>query len=115
MQTIFVHGSAALEPDIAGLAHLTEAGHRLVLVADDAHPATERAPWAGRERELPDEPPRGSWFLTSDPASCGDHRAGLRTMLIGPREEGPHPTRCDSTARDVRDAVLEILAADAMR
>jgi hypothetical protein len=35
-------------------------------------------------------------------------------MLIGPREDGPRTTRCDATARDVRDAVLEILAADAM-
>jgi hypothetical protein len=35
-------------------------------------------------------------------------------VLIGPREEGPRPTRCDVTARDLRDAVLEILTADAM-
>ena len=63
---------------------------------------------------IPEDAPRGSWFLTADPAACGDRRAGVRSMLIGPREDGPRTTRCDATARDVRDAVLEILAADAM-
>jgi hypothetical protein len=38
----------------------------------------------------------------------------MRTVLIGPRESGLRPTRCDATARDLRDAVLEVLAADAM-
>lgn len=63
---------------------------------------------------LPDKPPKGSWFLTADPKTCGDRQPGLRTLLIGPRAATPRPTRCDSTVRDLREAVLEILAADAM-
>lgn len=114
MTTIYVHASAVREPDAADrLAHLTEAGHELVLVAGpDA--ADSSGPWSGRTAAMPDDPPRGTWFVTADPATCGDRLAGLRTMLIGPRADSPRPTRCDVTARDLRDAVLKILAADAM-
>ena len=115
MQLIFVHGSAALDGDSAErLAHLKEAGHGLVLVADVHHPAAERAEWSERLDALPADPPRGSWYITADAAVCGDRRPGLRTMLIGPRETTTRPTRCDVTARDLRDAVLKVLAADVM-
>jgi hypothetical protein len=115
MTTIFIHGSAAIAPDAEiHLAHLPDTGHDLVLVAAADHAAVGRLAWPRRIDELPGTPPRGSWYLTADPATCGDRRLGLRTVLIGPREEGPRPTRCDGTARDLRDAVLEILADDAM-
>jgi hypothetical protein len=115
MTTIFVDASAALAPDAAThLAHLPDSGHELVLVGADEGVAADLADWRQKLAGLPDEPPRGSWYLTADAATCGDRRPGLRTVLIGPREEGPRPTRCDSTARDLRDAVLEILTADAM-
>ena len=112
---IFFDGSAALDPDVGDrLAHLADAGHQLVLVAPESHPASALAAWSDRTVALPVQPPLGSWYLTADPATCGDRQAGLRTVLIGPRETSSRPTRCDSTARDLREAVLEILAADAM-
>ena len=115
MPTIYFDGSAALDPAILDrLAHLADAGHRLVLVAPADHPAAGATAWFDRTASMPAEPPRGSWFLTADPATCHDRQPGLRTVLIGPRENGPRPTRCDTTARDLREAVLEILAADAM-
>jgi hypothetical protein len=52
--------------------------------------------------------------VTADPATCGDRQAGLLTLLVGPRDDSPRPTRCDVTARDLAAAVLEILARDAM-
>lgn len=113
--TIFFDASAASDSDVGDrLAHLADAGHRLVLVADKSHPAAGLSAWARVVAALPAAAPRGSWYLTADPATCGDHRPGLRTVLIGPRETLRSPTRCDSTARDLRDAVLEILTADAM-
>ncbi|HUQ77586.1 MAG TPA: hypothetical protein VM427_01770 [Patescibacteria group bacterium] len=120
MATIYLDPSAVAGSDSPDrLAHLVEAGHDLVLVtADDgaarsgAIPA--RIPARSRIPALPDAPARGSWFVTADPATCGDRRPALRTILIGPRAATPGPTRCDSTARDLRDAILEILAADAM-
>ena len=116
MNTIYFDGSACLEPGVAGrLAHLAEAGNELVLVADAAHPAGSLDVWAARLPSLPESPTPGSWFVTADPATCGDRQAGLRTMLIGPREAEQRPTRCDSTVRDLREGVLEILASDAMR
>ena len=116
MMTIYFDGSALVEPGAAEqLAHLAEAGHELVLVAEPDHQAAELIAWSRRAAELPDDPAEiVAWYLTADPAACTDRRAGLRTMLIGPRAEGPRPTRCDATARDLRDAVLELLASDAM-
>jgi hypothetical protein len=115
MITIYLHGSAAAEPGAADrLSHLIDADHELVLVAGADHPAARLLSWAGHIPAMPDEPSAGSWFVTADPDTCGDRRAGLRTMLIGPRAGGQRPTRCDATARDLRDAVLEILAARAM-
>jgi hypothetical protein len=115
MPTIYVDGSAVGESDAGDrLAHLAEAGHRLVLVAPPEHAAAGLPAWTDRTATLPDQPPRGSWFLTADPATCRDRQPGLRTVLIGPRDNGHRPTRCDTTARDLREAVLDILAADAM-
>jgi hypothetical protein len=125
MTTIYVGRSAAGIPDAASqLEHLAGAGHKLVLV--EGEPTNGAGPdhgsdapadggrWTARVPSPPPTPERGSWFITADPADCGDRVPGLRTVLIGPREEGPRPTRCDSTARDLRDAVLEVLTADAM-
>jgi hypothetical protein len=115
MHTIYLDPSVAADPDLADrLSHLVDAGHRLVLVAPKDHPAADSGPWTERRASVPGQPSRGSWFLTADPARCGDRLPGLRTLLIGPRETSLRPTRCDATVRDLREAVLEILAADAM-
>lgn len=115
MNTIYVHGSACLGPGAADrLAHLAEAGDELVLVAPADHPLAGGPVWVAQLPSVPEQPSRGSWFITADPATCGDRQAGLRTMLIGPREAGQRPTRCDVHVRDLREGVLEILAHDAM-
>lgn len=115
MIIIFVDVSASLESGAAErLRHLADAGHALVLIAPADHPSVAMGGWAERRDKVPDDAPRGSWFVTADPATCGDRKAGLRTILMGPRAVGLRPTRCDVTARDLRAAVLEILAAEAM-
>ena len=114
MFTIYFDGSSLTEPGSAErLAYLAEAGHELVLVGPADDPAAGLATWAGHLTAVPDEPAGGSWFVTADPETCGDRRSGLRTMLVGPRTD-QRPTRCDGSARDLREAVLGILAADAM-
>ncbi len=114
MTTIFLDRSAVAGSDaVDRLGHLVEGGHDLVLVTT-RHDEPGAMAFAARIPTLPDEPPKGSWFVTADPAACGGRKPGLRTVLIGPRAATPGPTRCDSTARDLRDAVLEILTADAM-
>jgi hypothetical protein len=115
VQTIYVDGSATFDPDLADrLVHLASAGNELVLVASPDHPAAAVSAWSETIGALPDEPARGSWYVTADPTTCRDRQPGLRTILIGPRADGQRPTRCDTTARDLREAMLEILAADAM-
>ena len=116
MQTIYLDVSAAGDPDLAGrLAHLDDPDHQLVLVGPADHPAAGLPIWSDRTDGLPDQPAAGSWYLTADPASCRDRQPGLRTVLVGPKVESQWPTRCDSTARDLREAVFEILSADAMQ
>jgi hypothetical protein len=115
MTTIYVDGSAASLPDARNrLAHLTEAGHEVILVAPSDHRAASAVPWRGRVAGIPGDPPRGSWYVTADPATCSDRQVGLSTLLVGPRDDSRRPTRCDVTARDLGAAVLEILARDAM-
>jgi hypothetical protein len=115
MTTIYVDGSAALLPDApARLAHLTQAGHDVILVSPPDHRSASLFAWEAHVQRLPEDPPRGAWFMTADPATCGHRQSGLATLLIGPREDNPRPTRCDQTARDLTSAVLEILARDAM-
>ena len=114
MITIYLDGSAALEPDLAGrLTHLVGSGAR----ARPRRPAPITRP-----RALPSGPAD----LTALPERAG---AGLLVPHRGPghaaatarpacgrscRSAGrraSRPTRCDSTARDLREAVLEILSA----
>jgi hypothetical protein len=115
MATIFIDGSAAILPDAPNrLAHLSEAGHSIVLVAPPDHRAAARLDWSTHIAAVPPDPPRGSWFVTADPGTCGDHQAAISTLLVGPRDETPRPTRCDLTVRDIAAAILEILARDAM-
>lgn len=117
MTAIYVHPSAVGLPDAADrLANLLDTGHDLVLVGDVPGDLAEGLPAAGRATELPADVERGTWFVTADPATCGERRAGLQTLLIGPRPApSPRPApRCDVEARDLASAVLEILSRDAM-
>jgi hypothetical protein len=115
MTKIYVDGSVAILPDAPSrLVHLTDAGHAVVLVATAQHPAASLDGWPERVEAMPGDPLRGSWFLTADPTTCHDRQAGLSTLLIGPRDDSPRPTRCDLTARNLSAAVLEILARDVM-
>jgi hypothetical protein len=113
--TIYVDGSAVLWSDeAASLQHLADAGYRVILVAPIEHSANAAAgPWRERIDTIPEDAGT-SWFVTADPAACGDRRAGIRTILVGPNVDRRPPTRCDETARDLRAAVLDILALDAM-
>jgi hypothetical protein len=117
MTTVYVDGSVLAEPDAGTqLGHLQDAGQTVVLVGD-RWPAGDETDAAHFDRLLavPDSPAGGSWFMTADAEQCEERRSGFRTLLIGPRPEGPRPTvRCDYTARDVAAAVLEILATEAM-
>lgn len=96
------------------LQTLVETGHDLVLVAGRPVPLPAGFP-AMRDMVAPDDE-REAWFLTTDPEHCGDRRAGVKSILVGPgpgtRRAAIH--RCDIQARDLRSAVLEILSREAM-
>jgi hypothetical protein len=96
------------------LRTLADTGHELVLVTSGPvrlpadFPKIAEVPAPDAERD--------AWFLTTDPEHCGDRRAGVRSILVGPgpatRRAAIH--RCDIRTRDLRSAVLEILTREAM-
>jgi hypothetical protein len=104
---------------VRSLDHLVEAGHELVFVADppiepDAVAGIPGALTAAAVTAVPSEPRTAAWYLTSDADRCRGRSARLRTILVGRSQPPGAVHRCDSLARDVRAAVLEILAAEAM-
>jgi hypothetical protein len=104
---------------IRSLDHLVDAGHELVLVADPpiAAGAVAGIPEARAEMAVtatPREPGTPAWYLTSDAERCRGRSARLRTILVGDRPAPGAVHRCDSMARDVMAAVLQILATEAM-
>jgi hypothetical protein len=116
MADIYLDASLASSPDASDhLAHLVDAGQRVIFVGP-AGPLPAGLRDLTRLERLPDGLGRGSWFVTAEPARCAERAAGVRTLLIGPRADrspvrGP---RCDTEARDLAAAVLEILTHDAM-
>jgi hypothetical protein len=117
MTDIYVDASLASAPDAADqFAHLADAGQRVIFVGAGAEAVVTALPDAPTLERLPDDPIRGSWFVTAEPARCAERPAGVRSLLIGPRigHSPVHGRRCDTHARDLAAAVLEILTHDAM-
>jgi hypothetical protein len=104
----------------AALRHLRDTGHPLVLTGSPGPVGVvltalrDGAPAA--RADVPED--AAGWLVTTDPAACVAARAaaGVRTILVGPAipGQGLAYRRSDIEARDLLDAVLLILAADAM-
>ena len=116
MTVVYVDPSASNVPDaVDHLRHLIDTGHEVVLVGDVSLSTTAEL-GAGAVPAVPADAPRGSWYITADPAVCAERQAGVITLLVGPRPApSPRPIpRCDAEARDLGSAVLEILRREAM-
>lgn len=107
----------AVDTDAArSLEILEETGHEPVVVTGSGG-RTEPDALAplGREtvEDAPLQPDEPAWYLTIDVDRCRGRSARLRTVLIGTATASAIH-RCDTVARDLRAAVLEIAAAEAM-
>jgi hypothetical protein len=107
------------EGALRSLGFLRDAGHEVVLVADP-RPRTGEVDlpteWTRIAIEaIPTRPAELAWYLTTDADRCQGRSARLRTVLVGSAPAPAAIHRCDALARDVPSAVLEILAAEAMR
>ena len=92
----------------------------MILVVDDAAGtpgwAAPGGEWSSLDLDnVVVRPPAASWYLTSDVGHCVGRSALLQTVLIGSTPGPAAVHRCDSNARDVSAAALEILASEAMR
>ena len=98
------------------LGFLVEAGHEVVVVAPAGRdvPADLQAVAAETVTEVPEGRDDAAWYLTRDVERCRGLSARVRTVLIGAAPASSAIHRCDTVARDVQAAVMEILAAEAM-
>jgi hypothetical protein len=100
---------------VRSLGYLAEAGHDVVLVAPlETVPEALAGVVASVSPAAPSEPPEAAWYLTIDVERCRGRSAKLHTVLVGTAAAPAAIHRCDALARDVRAAVLELLAAEAM-
>jgi hypothetical protein len=121
-RALFVGGAAGsdaarLAPDAdSALDHLREAGIEVVLLGGADAGREEAVHGRVRLADLPEDP-RG-WMVVGDAAACARGRPcrHLRTILVGPAApaRGLASRACDVEARDLTDAALTIIAAEAM-
>jgi hypothetical protein len=109
--------AATPDPEaVRALRHLAEAGVRVVIVRPDrVEPGAELLDVGDAVvTAVPPQPAAPAWYLTSEIERCRGSSARLRTVLIGGTPPSGSIRRCDTVARDVAAAAMEILAADAM-
>jgi hypothetical protein len=109
-------GALATDEAARALAYLLDAAIEVVLVGTlDDVPVAVRSAFGRVTTDVTGRPDVTSWYLTADPARCGRPTPLVRTILVGAAEGPARPVhRCDHVARDLRTAVLEVLANDAM-
>ena len=101
---------------VRSLRFLVEAGHDVVVVIVAGEELPQDLLEVARETiaEVPESHDRPAWYLTRDVERCRGLSARVRTVLIGAAPPSGAIHRCDTVARDVQYAVVEILAAEAM-
>lgn len=101
---------------VRALGYLVDAGHAIVVVASGEGDlsAELRAVASETVPEVPEGQDDAAWYLTRDVEHCRGLSARVRTVLIGGAPASGAIHRCDTLARDVQAAVMEILAAEAM-
>jgi hypothetical protein len=101
---------------VKALRYLSEAGVRVfVVAAGGASPSDElRAAASEVLSAVPERPNAPAWYLTNDIERCQGSSARLKTVYVGGTPPSGSIRRCDTVARDIQAAAMEILAADAM-
>ena len=115
--TAVIENGGAVDPAaLRSLRHLVDAGHEVVLVEQADSPASDelRELAADVVDAVPPLPDERSWYLTNDVEHCREMTARVRTVLIGASPPPGSIHRCDSVARDLQAAIMEILASEAM-
>ena len=113
--TAVIENDGAVDPAaLRSLRHLVDAGHELVLVDQPAVSHDLRELAADVVDAVPPLPDERSWYLTNDVEHCREMTARVRTVLIGASPPPGSIHRCDSVARDLQAAIMEILASEAM-
>lgn len=101
---------------VRALGFLIDAGHDVVVVTSGGQfvPAGLQAVAGETVTGVPESHEGSAWYLTRDVEHCRGLSARVRTVLIGAAPASGAIHRCDTVARDVQAAVMEILAAEAM-
>jgi hypothetical protein len=79
MSDIYLDPSAAALADAAAqLRHLTDTGHRVLVLGDLPDSLADLTFVSAAE--LPAAPPAGTWLITADPEYCAERRQTLQTQ-----------------------------------
>jgi hypothetical protein len=107
---------ASDEDAVRALRYLVELGHTITLVSGDPAgiPPAIRA-LGSVAAVVPSHPDGSAWYVTTDVESCRGKSARVRTVLLGAAPAPGSVRRCDTVARDLQAAVMEILASEAMQ
>lgn len=98
------------------IRYLVELGHAVALVGDDPTGIPDEFRRLGSVvATVPARPDAPAWYVTTDVERCQGMSARVRTVLVGAAPAPGSVRRCDTVARDLQAAVMEILAAEAMQ
>lgn len=106
------------------VSHLLSFGHRVVLVGEPdkleaaraSLPIVRRVPIIEAPEELAEAEETGGWLVSDSPDRCARMHRRLKTVLVG-ASTATHDLAhrpADRLARSLTDAVLDILATEAM-
>ena len=115
--TVVDGDAGALDEDaVRALRYLVELGHAITLVGDDpAGTRSELRQLGSIAAVVPSRPEGPAWYVTTDIDHCHGLSARIRTVLVGAAPAPGSVRRCDTVARDLQAAVMEILAAEVMQ
>jgi hypothetical protein len=113
-----VDGSTGVsdEDAVRALGYLVELGHAVTVVSPDPTVIPPEIRELGAVAAvIPSRPDGRAWYLTSNVDNCHGMTARVRTVLVGATPSLGSVRRCDIVARDLRAAVMEILASEALQ
>ena len=100
---------------LRAIRYLVELGHSVSLVGESRVAEPDEIRRLGPPvTEVPLRPDAPAWYVTTDVDRCHGMSARVRTILVGAAPAPGSVRRCDTVARDLHAAVMEILASEVM-
>lgn len=109
-------GASASDADaLRAIRYLVELGHSVSLVGQSRGGEPDEIRRLGPPvAAVPLRPDQPAWYVTTEVDRCQGLSARIRTILVGAAPTPGSVRRCDTVARSLQAAVMEILASEVM-